>query len=220
MQPTNSNQNQVISYLNLRTLIGVLGFALPFLLVTVDSLLRGSFHIEFSISDYYDNGAAGDLLVGILFVLGFFLVSYKGYNKTDDRVADLGFVAALGVALFPTTFCATCAIHYLHFVFALLLFGVFIVFSLLLFTKTEKGKKPMGRKKTRNRVYITCGIIMILCIAGIALSLQKFMNDISQRYSLVFWFEAIALAAFGFSWIVKGEVFWKDLKEENTSSSD
>ena len=216
MQPTTENQNQVISYLNLRTLIGLLGLTLPFLLVIVDSISRCGFYIEFSISDYYDNGTPGDLLVGVLFVLGFFLVSYKGYNKTDDRVADIGFLAALGVALCPTT-SKIPAIHILHFVFALMLFSVFIIFSLILFRKTRKASTPTPQKKTRNGVYKTCGIIMILSVLGIIVSLQKPFEDFSNRYSLVFWFETIALISFGFSWIVKGEVFWKDVKQADTT---
>ena len=208
---SSGNKNQIISFLTLRTLIGVLGLLLPFLLVLFDSFSLGKPAIEPSISDYYDNGAAGDILVGVLFVLGFFLLSYKGYEKIDNVSADLGCVFALGVALFPTT-SENKLIHNLHFVFAFLLFSTFIFFALVLFRKTDKIKKPTQQKLNRNRVFLICGIIMILSVLGIILSVQDVFGSEADRYSLIFWFETAALIAFGFSWLVKGEVFWKDIK--------
>ena len=51
---------------------------------------------------------------------------------------------------------------------------------------------------------------MILCIAGITVSMMFFANA-SEKYKLVFWFESVALIAFGFSWITKAEfLFLKD----------
>ena len=124
--------DQIISYLTLRVLIGATGVLLPLLVVLGKFISDGSWQLEFSISDYYDNGTGGDILVGILFVLGFFLLSYKGPERIDNRAADVGCVAALGVALFPTTYCSDCWVHIMHFVFALLLFLVFIFFSVFI----------------------------------------------------------------------------------------
>ncbi|MCB0709031.1 MAG: hypothetical protein KDC15_06545, partial [Chitinophagaceae bacterium] len=169
---------------------------------------NNSFKIEYSVSDYYDNGTAGDILVGILFVLGFFLMTYKGYDKTDSRAANLGCVFALGVALCPTT-SGNNFIHILHFVFALLLFSVFIFFSIYLFRKTGPGKCTKQKDK-RNKVYLVCGILMIASIIGIALVMLVF-KPAAQDYHLVFWFESLALVSFGISWITKAEyLFLKD----------
>jgi len=203
--------DQIISYYTLRILIGATGILLPFLVVLGKWISNGTPALEFSISDYYDNGAGGDILVGVLFVLGFFLLSYKGPERIDNRAADVGCVAALGVALFPTTYCGDCWVHYLHFVFALTLFSVFIFFSLVLFRKTDPKKKMSPEKKNRNKIYLVCGIIMIVCILAIAFSLLVLKQTISEKYSLVYWFESIALASFGFSWITKSEtLFLKD----------
>ena len=203
--------DQIISYYTLRILIGATGILLPFLVVLGKWISNGTPALEFSISDYYDNGAGGDILVGVLFVLGFFLLSYKGPERIDNRAADVGCVAALGVALFPTTYCGDCWVHYLHFVFALTLFSVFIFFSLVLFRKTDPKKKMSPEKKSRNMIYLVCGIIMIVCILAIAFSLLVLKQTISEKYSLVYWFESIALASFGFSWITKSEtLFLKD----------
>ncbi|MBX2933421.1 MAG: hypothetical protein KF825_04195 [Ferruginibacter sp.] len=205
---TPEKNDQVISYYALRILIGATGVLLPILLIIGNLFANNSFKIEYSVSDYYDNGTAGDILVGILFVLGFFLMTYKGYDKTDSRAANLGCVFALGVALCPTT-SDNPFIHKLHFVFALLLFSVFIFFSIYLFRKTGPGKCTKQKDK-RNKVYLVCGILMIASIIGIALVMLVF-KPAAQDYHLVFWFESLALVSFGISWITKAEyLFLKD----------
>ena len=70
---------QVISYLALRKLIGLTGVLLP-LLLPVGCLIYGeSISIQDSISDYYYTETR-NILVGVLFVLGFFLLAYRGYE--------------------------------------------------------------------------------------------------------------------------------------------
>lgn len=201
--------DQIISYYELRVLIGAAGILLPLLLFFGKLIFNGSSQIEFSISDYYDNGTAGDILVGVLFALGFFLLSYRGYDAIDSKAANLGCVFALGVALFPTTSDKQW-VHVTHFVFAFLLFSVFIFFSIYLFRRSDPGKSCTKQKETRNKAYLVCGIIMIVCIVGITVC-SFLLQELSAKYHLVFWLETIALSAFGFSWITKAEfLFWKD----------
>lgn len=210
-RPGNAN-DQIIPYYTLRILIGAAGISLPILLVIGKLIAENSFKLEYSISDYYDNSTAGDILVGVLFSLAFFLVSYKGYARIDSIAANLGCAFALGVALFPTTSKNT-FIHYSHFGFALLLFSVFIFFSLYLFRKSSPH--PTKQKKNRNKVYLICGILMTLCIVGIAVC-QVF--NIDANLHLVFWLESVALASFGFSWITKAEVVFQDENTKNSAS--
>lgn len=215
------NRDQIISYYTLRMLIGASGILLPFLLIIGKLIYNGSLQIEYSISDYYDNGTAGDILVGVLFALGFFLLSYKGYEPIDSKAANLGCVFALGVALCPTI-SDNKVVHVLHFVFAMLLFSVFIFFSIYLFRKSDPAKKCTPQKENRNKVYLVCSIIMIICIAGVAVS-NFFFESLSKTWHFVFWLESIALISFGFSWITKAEfLFLKDgnnhISGEKTSS--
>ena len=205
---TPEKNDQIISYFTLRVLIGATGILLPLLVIIGKYISEKSGQLEYSISDYYDNSSAGDILVGVLFVLGFFLMTYKGPEPIDNRTANIGCIAALGTALFPTTFCTDCWVHKLHFVFALLLFSVFIFFSIYLFRKTNPSKIITPEKKNRNRIYLVCGIIMILCILAIAVSLLLLDASVSQEYHLVYWFESIALVSFGISWITKSESFY------------
>lgn len=197
-----SVNDQIISYKTLRVMMGFAGIFLSLLVVIGKLISEHDITLEFSISDYYDNHAGGDILVGVLFALSFFLFAYKGPEPVDNVLADIGSVMAIGVALFPTT--AGGWIYYAHFGFAISLFIVFIIFSLYLFRKTKKDNKPTDEKKKRNKMYLTCGVIMIICILSLAVCLI-FFKKACQQYKLVFWGEAIALTAFGISWLTKAE---------------
>lgn len=202
-----NDNDQIIPYYVLRVLIGAAGICLPFLLVIAKLIYNGNLELEYSISDYYDNGTAGDVLVGVLFALAFFLVSYRGYAAIDSIAANLGCAFALGVALFPTT-SGNKFVHYSHFAFAFLLFSDFIFFSIYLFRK--KSPNPTAQKEKRNAVYLVCGIIMIGCIVVIALAEFFLSEEWKNKWHPVFWMESIALLSFGFSWITKAEMVFGD----------
>lgn len=207
-----SEQDQIISYKTLRIMMGLAGIFLPLLVFIGKAIAEKNCLLEFSISDYYDNETGGDILVGVLFALSFFLFAYKGPEPIDNKIANIGSVMAMGVALFPTTVKGW--VHYAHFGFVISLFTVFIIFSIYLFRKTKKGKEPTPQKRKRNALYLTCGIVMIICIAALAVCMWLF-EDASEKYHLVFWGEAIALVAFGVSWLTKAEwLYWTDSDEK------
>lgn len=94
----------VRSYLLIRTVVGVLGVALPTMLVLADwLLLGGEAELRGSLSAYY-HSPARDVLVGTLFVVGVLLMTYlAGQRRTWDFWLSLvAGVAALAVALLPT----------------------------------------------------------------------------------------------------------------------
>jgi len=93
----------VRSYLLMRVFVGVLGVALPFLLVFGDRLLfDGDPFPRDSLSTYYYAGV-GDLFVGGLCAIGVFLVGYKVASRTlDNTLSFVAGAAVLVVALFPT----------------------------------------------------------------------------------------------------------------------
>jgi len=84
----------VISYLTLRKAIGFLGISLPFT-VSLGALLIFRTGMQSSISNYYYTGTR-DVFVGTLWAIGFFLLSYRGYERIDRIVGILGCVFALG----------------------------------------------------------------------------------------------------------------------------
>ncbi len=210
MKRSTGNSRQIISYLTLRKVIGLLGLLFPILLSLGCFALGDCKEIPASISHYYHTNM-GDVFVGILFAIGLFLFSYKGYDAIDSIMGTLGCVFALGVALFPTESSIE-AIRSMHFVSAALLFGVLSYFSLVLFTKT--GGDPSPQKKKRNDVYKACGIIMLLCIVLIGIYFMFLKGSSIDNYKPVFVLESLSLFAFGFSWLIKGETLWKDVNKK------
>jgi hypothetical protein len=214
-EKTESQRSLIFSYLTLRKTIGLLGMAFPFIL-SLGALILFETGLQKSISSYYHTGMR-DVFVGILCVIGFFLFSYRGYKRADDIAGDLACVFAIGVALFPTTLDratsgGTDFIGYIHLTFAALFFMTLIYFSLCLFTKTDPGKQPSRRKLLRNKVYRACGYAMSLCIILIVIY-SLLPNEAASQvgvYKPVFWLEAIAIFAFGISWLTKGEAILKD----------
>lgn len=205
----NTNNNNVISYLQLRRIIGFIGIFLPLILVLGDTLLfQKELIIQPSISDYYFTGMR-DVLVGFLIALALFFYTYK--YKEDNIAANIAGLSVALDALFPTGH-SNVIVQTIHFISA----GVFILllgyFPLFIFTKYDKtsGKTPM--KIVRNKIYRSCGIIIF---ASFTLLVVYFIiNRITglnlEEYRYVFWIETIILEAFGFSWLVKGGMFFSD----------
>ncbi len=138
----------IISHLTLRKIVGILGIALPLILLIAGEAI---FHygLRTSISSYYHT-CLRDVLVGTLFAYGTFLIAYQGYDKRDQIASTLGGIFAICVALLPTTI--DDKIHgwedivgILHSLFTGLFFLTLVYFSLYLFTLTTKPK-PSKKK--------------------------------------------------------------------------
>ena len=201
MKAPNREDHQIVSYLFLRMLIGACGIVLPLACLIYGSLTA----MEDSISDYYATGIR-DVFVGILFVLGFFLFTYKGYDKRDDLIANAGFFFALGVAMFPCN-SDHAWVRATHFVSAFLLFSVFIFFSLRLFTLSVKEGVSSKKEDTNTKIYIACGWVMVVSIVAIGLSFWLMSDTLLDSTNIVFWLESVALLAFAVSWMTKGRFY-------------
>lgn len=216
-----SKLDLVFSYLAHRKVIGILGTAFPFILALGALILFGE-KLQPSLSHYYHT-QMGDVFVGVLFAIGFFLLSYRGYRPrddpkgNDDLVANLAFFFALGTALFRTTPTTdgptpgnTDFIGYVHFVFAALLFLTLIYYSLFLFTRTDQDK-PEEKKRSRDKVYKVSGYVMLACI--LLIGLFFLFPGLAAPFAAiqpVFWLESIAVVVFGISWLTKGQAILKD----------
>jgi hypothetical protein len=215
MNQQSVRQDLLISYLELRKAIGIIGMALPFVLSIGKCLLQGP-GIQDSISCYYYTEMR-NILVGSLCAIGVFLLSYRGYEG-DEKFGRLACVSAIGVALFPTApcICTTSGhtfIGRLHQSFAALLFLTLAYFSLCLFTKTVPGRENerTPQKLQRNKVYYCCGSIIIGCIILITVVELTSLKTHIEWLAPVFWLESLAIFVFGVSWFVKGEAILKDL---------
>ena len=203
------------TYYKLRSIIGLLGIALPFVL-SLGALILFQTGLQSSISGYYHTRMQ-DVFVGILCVIGFFLFSYKGYKRSDNIASNLACVSAVGIALFPTAPEGAAAsgaylIGYFHLAFLLLFFLTQIYISLFLFTKTAAPKSPQRRKLQRNSVYKACGYTMGICM--LLITINSFLSGSAasffEAYKPVLWLEFLIFFAFGISWLTKGEAIFKD----------
>jgi hypothetical protein len=207
---------------SLRKLVGILGVLLPFLLMFFLYLFSGHCSPLDSISHYYYT-RAGSVFTIIVSLLAIFLLIYKGEEPIDFILSSVAGVFAFCVLLFPTTNISTVccqldkpwSVTYLkdssarvnfHFLSAALFLLSLAAMSFFLFTKSDKPVGERGaRKVLRNRIYRFCAVMMLTGIAVIAANAVGWIgNDVFTQYHLTFWMEALAVEAFGFSWLVKG----------------
>ncbi len=204
-----SQQDSLVhSYLFLRRAIGFVGVGLPVVLVVGVLVTRGEF-LD-SISGYYYSPMR-DVLTGALCAVGAFLLSYRGYDRLDNATATAAGIAAVGVALFPTTprgghSATQGVVGVVHLAFAAVFFLALAYFCLVLFTKSDKAR-PTTRKLQRNRVYVVSGWVILLCLALIVV--VNFLPHTDLHLAL--WLESAAILAFGFAWLTKGETILGDL---------
>ena len=196
-----------------RRLIGILGLLLP-LLLFIFAGLRHTVGLPAwtplnSISAYYYTGAVA-IFVGVLFALALFLLTYPGYKGViADRLLGLvGGTAAILVTLFPTSApdglsAPTWWSPYMrtvHYLSAVVLFVVFILFAIWLFRKSNiprRGDRPL-EKRRRDDICLASGIIMIASVLWAASSMVT--------HAPIFIPESMAIIAFAVSWLTKGEV--------------
>ncbi len=197
----------------IRNTVGFLGMTLPWIALFgayMVSKFGGGipcdvFWKNLSISaTYYVTPA----LTGILTTAAIVLMCYDGYELKDDVLTTLSGVCGLMIVLFPCNCCVSPervglfqlpvnVSHIIHIVSAVCFFLLLSYISLFLFTKGVDN--PTEQKKTRNKIYITCGIGMLTALIFIPLPIHF--------PAKIFIVETIALTFFGISWLVKGQAF-------------
>ncbi|MEV6878833.1 DUF998 domain-containing protein [Amycolatopsis sp. NPDC051128] len=196
---TTSPQTTLVhSYLFLRRAIGLIGLALPFVLILGKQLVQGGDLIG-SLSGYYYTDLR-DVLVGAMCAAGVFLLAYYGHDYVDNIASTVAGVGAIGLALFPTTpdhdvsaWDRTSGV--LHLAFAAVFFLSLAYFCLRLFP--HDGEQPPGTSV----VYRVCGGAILACLVLIALT--SYLRLVPELHPAL-WLEAIAVEAFGAAWLVKG----------------
>jgi hypothetical protein len=217
------------SYMTLRNFVGFSGIVLPVALVLAAIFANADIIFEPSISDYYYT-RGGDLLVAILFLIGIFLFTYRGYNILENVLSSIAAICGIGVAFSPTSaknLGNSFSVHTpqytvpkffglieMHLVYAALFFIILGAISYFAFTKSDKGEKVDGKltpKGKRNIIYRVCGVVMVLCIIviGIYFVSGGFKSALGD-FPFVFFMETLAIWAFGISWATKGETLFPD----------
>jgi hypothetical protein len=216
-QPSGTQAPVVLSYLDLRKAVGIIGVALPFVLAIGKVISQGP-GFQDSISSYYYTDMR-NIFVGSLCAIGLFLMSCRGYDWRDRLAGTLACIFAVGVAFFPTTPSPDAparqkCIGMAHLTFAALLFLTLAFFCIKLFTETDQ-ETPTRQKLQRNIVYRICGYAILGCILFIAIFKLFLLNLLPQTLLVppVFLFESLAILAFGVAWLIKGETLLKDQQQ-------
>ena len=196
--------NPVFDYRLLRTLIGLVAIALP----VIAYCLSGSDCITSISASYYTNSS--DYFVGMLFIVGAFLLSYNGHNAMQSFASTVAGLGAFGIALFPTacdtctraiscTQCAGSITSTIHAISAAIMFGVLAYFCLGPFRAANKRNQGYLRRRA---IYGFCGWLIIGALLTAILYNVVSQDDTSP---ILLYAETIALWAFGFAWFVSGK---------------
>lgn len=201
-----NDQHLIYSYHAIQKAIGWLGISLPFTLMTGYFLLFHGHRILGSVSHYYYTGMR-DVFVGIICSIALLLFFYRGYDNWkkinwDTWITNLVGLSAIGIAFFPANL--TGVVYWpgtVHFLCSASFFLLFSFYSIFIFTR--KAPEPTIEKLVRNKIYIICGLIILVCLISILIYYSYFLK-INPTSCFVFWVETIAISAFGISWLTKG----------------
>ena len=199
----------------LRQLIGVLGMALPLILVIFSPECERQ-PLE-SISHYYYT-RAGDFFTVILSMIGVFLLFYtRGF-----WLSTVAGISILLVVFFPTSpLTSACSIvdipanvvrQNFHFASAAVFLVILALMTIFYFPRQDAEDRVMGHEVPYKRLYVGAGIIMLLALSvlGFRVLCALYLTEMDawaafhDHYNLTFWMETVALEAFGLAWLVKG----------------
>ena len=215
----NQDKELVVSYLTLRQMIGWAGLLMP-IAVRLGAVLFEGIGSTDSISAYYYTGMR-DVFVSTLVLGGALLSCYRSPAPSDNAVAIIGGLAAIGIGLFPMdpTYAPEILRKYpdmvadkcymtrgllgYHFLFVGTFFALtfyLVYFRFSAFTPAQ----PTREKILRNKVYKVCGAAMLVAFVAIGLL------AVLRKGESIFWPETVAVSAFAIAWLVKGQMFLKD----------
>ena len=193
------NTQPIFDYKALRLMLGIIAFAMPWVVTIIAQSSLPSIS-----ASYYTE--ARDEFVGMLFVVGGLMLAYNGHTNREAWAAKTAAICALLIALCPTTkACGESSLSAtIHGIAAVLMFLILAWFCFVPFRKDTKGQG--GKKGRRAKLYFTCGCIMVAAmVAGLIGKLLLTCQQVDS-IDLIYWVEAVALAAFGVAWIVAGKI--------------
>lgn len=206
-----------MSYIGIRRAIGISGLLLPIAL-SLGGLAIGV-PIQDNISSYYHTPLR-DIFVGTMCAIGVFLMSYRGHDRAESWTANVGCVAALGVALFPLDADSDPLIQksltgYLHTGFGGLFFVTLAFYSLVHFPRSSgKNGDDEPHAWERNAIYRSSGLIILtslLLMGGYLLLLPNQWKQVANEWNFLFIMETIATWSFAAAWLTKGRIIIADV---------
>jgi uncharacterized membrane protein YjfL (UPF0719 family) len=193
-------KQEEINHLTIKLVVGVIALSLAPLT---------SFFAKFSITSisasYYEGGWSQTIFIGFLFAIAAFLLAYNGFSRADMVLSKVASVAALGVAMFP----CDCDNHielvpYVHWIAAATMFLILVYFCYSFYRLAQSKGYPQA--KLRARIYVACGIAIVVSIVTLAFD-YLFDGILSSKIPrLTLYGETTGLIAFGISWFTASRV--------------
>ena len=212
--------NLVVSAIGIRRAVGISGIALPVAL-GLGGLIVGV-PIQDNISSYYHTELR-DLFVGTMCAIGVFLLCYRGHDWIENWTANIGCVAALGVALCPLDAGSDPLVQksltgYVHTFSGGVFFLTLAFYSLVHFPRTSRQDgDDAAHPWERNAIYRTSGLVVLLCTLAMGAYLFLLRPSWKERlnhWNTLFWLESLATWAFASAWLTKGRVLVAELAVE------
>jgi amino acid transporter len=220
--PRNARLGYPRSFLLMRTVIGLIGFLLPFGLMLGDWWIVAGDVPRSSLSAYYHTGVR-DLFVGSLFAIAVFLVTYRFFELILDNVLSVvAGLAALGVALLPTDSrlpdtplqarLGEDAVGTAH-VSCAVVFVLSLAVMSWLFARDRKDEDPHPRPHWAKPVHRASAIVIV---AAMLYMLANAIWHFSGHAA--YWGETAATVAFGVSWLVKADEMHRRVRDERRTA--
>lgn len=200
------------SYVIMRNGIGVLGFALPIVLIVgggldhIQSSLSAYYHFSEAQPAQYGSGTMRDVFVGILCSIGAFLFFYRGHSLQEDVALNVAGIAAVLVALFPMDWPANSVAESstsaeLHSVCATAFFLMIAYVCVFRARDTLCILNDANRRRIFERIYLVLGILMVATPATIAV-LSVVSTAERGRYTTLI-IEVAGVFVFATFWLIK-----------------
>jgi hypothetical protein len=213
-------ENQAARYLRslsrMRRLIGILGIALPVLLITIDWRWFDEHPVpRSSLSAYYYSGMR-ELFVATLAATGIFLISYRvAESNLSNTLTNIAGGCAVLIAWFPTSRPSHSTIPLtalqarlgeqwvtrIHFGASGFFIGLLGVMSL--FFGIQEGNDRKGEPGASFLRWYHWGCTTAIAAAGAWILVSKFVLD-KPPHRYLLWGEIVSAVAFGASWLMKG----------------
>lgn len=184
----------------IRLWVGLVAFCLPLVLLG----LTQNFGLKSLSHAYCVGGTPRDVLVGSLFAIGGFLLTYNDNEGVGLRLATkLGALCALGVALFPTACHEQGMLNTekMHLAFAVGFFLLLVSFCFIFFRRARAKWARQGNAFALRRswIYAACGFGMLASLVWAALGFFD-VAGVYKPANSYFIAEAISMFLFGLSW--------------------
>ena len=200
------------SYFFLRRGLAFLALAFPvglFALAGFQDSLSAYYHCSRSgCGPAAGDGAARDVLVGVLWAAGTFLIFYRGYSRREDWALNLAGLAAAGVAFFPADFGRAAGegrslIGKLHFTSGLIFFLAIAFVCIFCAGDTLKHLKDEAKRVRFKRIYAGLGAAMV--VVPVTVFALHFLLDRTGVNYAVYAVEVAGLVVFSAFWLVKSK---------------